>query len=450
MTRGPWLPDGLRAQGPLPAVLSDARTVTYPEVAASFDRWCARLAEDGVQPGRAVLFDAGYTADAIALFLALLHRGCIAVPLTAQAVARMEVARAIACPTHHYRRGPEAAWLTESCPDGAVLPLYEACRSAGQGGLVIFTSGSTGVPKASLHRADRFLSKFEKKHTALRTLLVLPFDHMAGLDSLFYALTSGSCVVVPSTPDPAGICDAIARHQAELLPATPSLLNLLWLSGCLDANRLASLKLITYGAEVMPAITLQRLREALPHCRFLQKYGATEFGSPPTRSREDGSLWFKINSDAFETRVVDGLLWVRSPSSMLGYLNAPSPISEDGWINTGDRVEVEGDYLRVLGRQSEMINVGGQKVNPAEVENVLLAADNIRDASVKGEKNPILGHTVAATVLLRQPEDLPALRNRLRLFCRERLPREATPVRIDIADETLWNTRFKKIRNPTA
>jgi long-chain acyl-CoA synthetase len=440
-----WLIDRLRGQPDTPALLCGDSSITYPQLVARIDAWRERLVADGVTPGHAVVFDADYDAGSLGLFLALLTNGNIAVPLSAGAVSTASTVIDITRPSHRYQRAGEK-FTVERPPGAAYLPLYEKCREQQQGGIVILTSGSTGVPKASLHRADRFLSKFESPHPALRTLLVLPIDHMAGLDSLFYAISSGGSVVIPESPDPEGICRTIALHRAELLPATPSLLNLMWLSGCLTAHDLSSLKIITYGAEVMPEVTLQRLREALPGCRFIQKYGATEFGSPPTRSREDGSVWFKVSGGAFETKIIDDTLWVRSPSSMLGYLNAPSPIDADGWINTGDRVEVDGAYFRVLGRQSEMINVGGQKVNPADVENILLAADNIEDAVVFGTPNPILGNMVSAAVRLRQPEQADTLIPRLRRWCQERLPKEFIPVKIQIADDQTWNSRYKKMR----
>jgi len=90
--------------------------------------------------------------------------------------------------------------------------------------------------------------------------------------------------------------------------------------------------------------------------------------------------------------------------------------------------------------------VGGQKVNPADVENVLLAADNIEDAVVFGEKNPILGHTVSAAVRLRQPEETTELIGRLRRLCGAKLPKEFIPVKILIADDQTWNSRYKKMR----
>ena len=97
---------------------------------------------------------------------------------------------------------------------------------------------------------------------------------------------------------------------------------------------------------------------------------------------------------------------------MLGYLNAPSPFTDDGWFNTGDKVEVDGDYFRILGRQSEIINVGGQKVYPAQVESVVQEMPEVAEVSVYGEKNAIMGQIVCAAIRLREPRDARAVPSR--------------------------------------
>ncbi len=132
---------------------------------------------------------------------------------------------------------------------------------------------------------------------------------------------------------------------------------------------------------------------------------------------------------------------------MLGYLNAPSPFDEDGWFNTQDAVQVDGDYIRFLGRDSDIINVGGQKVYPAEVENVLMQMENVRDVVVYGEPNPITGNVVVARINLFTPEDLAALKRRVRSFCRGRLAPFKVPVRIQISDEDQYSARYKKKRS---
>ena len=150
--------------------------------------------------------------------------------------------------------------------------------------------------------------------------------------------------------------------------------------------------MITYGTEPMPASTLRGLRQA-----FLQRSASSRPTASPnwescTRLRgTPESLWMKLGGEGFETKIVEGILWLRARSAMLGYLNAPSPFDADGWFNTGDAVEVDGEYLRVLGRTSELINVGGEKVYPAEVESVLLQMDNVREATVHGKRNAVTG-----------------------------------------------------------
>lgn len=435
-----WLVERLVSFAEQPALVRGNEVVSYRALADAVQGWQERLREEPA--GRAIVVQGEACPTLITLLMALLDRGDIVTPL-----APVEAVRAATCANI-----VQAIRLMKVTEDGTCVespgpgqsrhPLYDQLRDAGSGGLVIFTSGSTGEPKASLHQASRFLEKYRRQRPALRTLLAPPVDHMAGLDTLFYTLTSGGALILPDHRSPAGLADAIARHQVELLPATPTLLRLL----LLEAGDLASLRMITYGSEVMPEATLSALRARLPNCRLLQKYGTTEFGSPRTRSREDGSLWFRIEQDDFSVRIVDGRLWVRTAQSMLGYLNAPQPVQEDGWTCTGDRVEVDGDYLRILGRDSDLINVGGHKVYPAEVENVLLGLPNIRDAIVTGEAHPMMGQVVCARVLLQEPEEAGTLRHRIRAACAHKLPAYAMPVHIRTADETLWNHRYKKSR----
>jgi len=131
---------------------------------------------------------------------------------------------------------------------------------------------------------------------------------------------------------------------------------------------------------------------------------------------------------------------------MLGYLNALSPIDAEGFLDTGDLVEVDGPWIRFLGRKSDIINVGGLKVYPAEVENLLLQMDNVEDVSVRGEPNPITGQIVAATVRLRAPETPAAFKVRMRQFCADRLANWKVPARVRFTDDPVHSARFKRVR----
>ena len=133
---------------------------------------------------------------------------------------------------------------------------------------------------------------------------------------------------------------------------------------------------------------------------------------------------------------------------MLGYLNAPSPISDDGWFITGDAVEVDGDYLRIVGRRSEMINVGGEKVHPSEVEEVIEAMSNVAAAIVYGQPHPLMGSIVCAKVALVEPEDEGKFAIRLKRHCRELLPVYQVPVKVAVVGREMIGERFKKLRAP--
>jgi long-chain acyl-CoA synthetase len=238
----------------------------------------------------------------------------------------------------------------------------------------------------------------------------------------------------------------IARHRVELLPASPTFLNLLLLSEAYRRHDLSSLRVISYGTEPMPQATLDRLRAAFPSATLKQTYGLIELGVLPSRSRGNDSVWMKMGGNGYDLRIVDGILQIRADSAMLGYINAPSPFTEDGYFITGDMVEVDGDYFRVLGRRSELINVGGEKVYPQEVENAILRIPNVADVVVYGERNPLMGNIVCARVVQEEPEPKAAYVARIRTALQRQLAPYQRPVRITVTSDPAVTERLKKQR----
>jgi acyl-coenzyme A synthetase/AMP-(fatty) acid ligase len=156
----------------------------------------------------------------------------------------------------------------------------------------------------------------------------------------------------------------------------------------------------------MPENLLRRLRKVFPRVRFLQTYGTTETGIATTSSKSSDSLYMKIEDPHIQWKVVDGELWLKSDVQMLGYINYNDPFVDNGWYPTGDIVEViEDSYIKIVGRENEIINVGGQKVFPSEVENAILELDVVLDAVVYGEDNPITGQIVAAKIIIMNDVD---------------------------------------------
>jgi long-chain acyl-CoA synthetase len=324
--------------------------------------------------------------------------------------------------------------------------LYRILRERNHPGLVLFSSGSTGKSKGVVHDLTMFLKKYNVRRHNFRTVAFLLFDHIGGLDTLFYCLSNGSALIIPDDRSPESVCLSVERHHAEVLPVSPSFLNLVLLSEAYLHYDLSSLKYITYGAEVMPMETLRRCATVFPNVRLLQKYGTTEIGTMRSRSEDPASVWVKIGGEGYKWRVIDGMLQVKAESAMLGYLNAPSPFTPDGWFNTGDCVEVEGDYLKILGRKSDIINVGGQKVYPSEVEGVICEMDGVADATVYGEKNQLLGNIVCAKVKLLRAVPVEEFMGRLRTYCRSRLDKYKVPLKIILSDDVQFDARSKKMR----
>jgi acyl-CoA synthetase (AMP-forming)/AMP-acid ligase II len=314
------------------------------------------------------------------------------------------------------------------------------------GGLVLFSSGTTGVSKATVHRADQLLQSFRRQVRPLRTIPFMMFDHIGGVNTMLQSLSSGGCLCIVVNRNPEEVCHTIQKHRVQALPVSPTFMNLLLLGKQDEHYDLSSLEVVSYGSEVMPESVLDAWTRRFPRIRTIQAYGMSELGILPTRSKEPGSLLFSIQDEEVKCRVVDGELQIHTATAMMGYLNAPSPFTEDGWLRTGDEAVVEGGYIRILGRRSEIINVGGWKVYPAEVESVLEEMDGIEAAVVTGEVSGITGQQVKATVRLANPSSLKELRRAIWAYCQDKLPAYKIPQKIVITEEALVSSRMKKVR----
>jgi acyl-CoA synthetase (AMP-forming)/AMP-acid ligase II len=172
----------------------------------------------------------------------------------------------------------------------------------------------------------------------------------------------------------------------------------------------------------------------------------SELGILRSKSASNSSLLVKVGGEDYETKVADGTLRIRAKCSMEGYLNAPSPFDADGWFDTGDAVIQEGEYYRILGRQSDIINVGGQKVYPAEVEKVIAALPEVTDVAVSGEPHLLMGQIVVATVQMAEPLSAVDMKKRIAEICRGRLQPFMVPTKVRVVTEPVVNYRFKKVR----
>jgi long-chain acyl-CoA synthetase len=438
-----WLLDGMKDAGEREAIVWRGGRYSYAELLVLLDDARSTLDEHGIRGGTVVSLEADYSPAAVAMLLALVECAAIVVPLSDAIRAERDAFLRIAEVQSRLVSG--AGWEARRLSVTAKNPLLKRLAESSTPGLVLFSSGSTGESKASLHDMAALLEKFKVRRHTLRTLVFLLLDHIGGQNTLFYTLSNAGTIVTVERRDPDVVCAAIEEYGVELLPTSPTFLNLLLISEAHKRHDLSSLRRITYGTEPMPQSTLERLHEILPQVELQQTYGLSEVGILRSKSKDSASLWVKIGGEGFETKVVDGVLWIRARSAMLGYLNYPDPFDADGWFNTEDMVEVDGDWVRILGRESELINVGGEKVYPSEVESVLMEIAGVRDVTVRGEPSPITGSIVAARFHLDGPAP-PNFKRVVREFCRGRLTPYKVPVKIEVDDQVQYSARFKKMR----
>lgn len=374
----------------------------------------------------------------------------------------------IVLPLRDERRGEIDAWkqfiAVEWSVDGSELirhgrgrwsdraaALVEALKERGHPGLVLATGGTTGIPKVMLHDLVSLWSTVPLRPTdsPRRILPLMKLDHIGGLDALWRALAAGHIVVDSPAPfSVANVADVIFRHRVEVLPATPSFLNLLLLGNVVRTHDLSSLRTVPYGAELMSPALLARLRRALPEVEFVERFGTSETGALPVIATENG-LELRTGANQFEWSIRDGELWIRSPARALGYLAGDSGSFEAlGWFRSGDlAVRNEDGSIRVVGRRTELINVGGEKVLPSVVESALLEHPRVADCRVSGRMNAVLGQVVTADLVWTGPETDPLVVKRiLHDFVVAVLPKSHLPVAVRLCHSIDSTDNLKKSR----
>lgn len=313
--------------------------------------------------------------------------------------------------------------------------------------LLVLTTGTTGEPKAARHDWRRLArgASGRTPQPGARWLLGYDLNQFAGTQLLAHVIATQATLVVSPSPWPRDAPAIMRDLGVTHVSATPTFWRLALSS--IDPADAAALPLVqvTLGGEAVPRPLLDQLTTLFPTARVSQVYATTELGSLlSVRDLDNGLPLDAIERElgsgvAIEVR--DGELWVRSEVGMLGYYGEPEV--DTGWRPTGDLVEVEDGRLRFVGRTSERINVGGVKVHPLPIEEVVGGVPGVALVRARGKANPVTGEIVVVDVVPAPGADPDQLDAAIRAACRV-LPSAAQPRLVRFVDDL--EVRGQKMR----
>jgi acyl-CoA synthetase (AMP-forming)/AMP-acid ligase II len=351
-------------------------------------------------------------------------------------------------------RGPSAR-LPKLFDAGA--PVTRSAARPSDVAVVLFTSGSSGAPKAALHTQRGLAYKARVMIGAHELgpgdaiLMPAPLAHVSGLLNAVLipgALPMRAALMEKWSPEDA--LDVIERERITFMIGPPTFFVGLMSSPGFEPRRVESLRLISSGGAGVTAAFVEEANEAFG-ARVKRTYGSTEAPTVTTSTHRD-SVERARDTDgrvtgAAELRVSDpgtgralppgdpGELWLRGPELFVGYADVEqtrAAISR-GWYRTGDLATVDEDgWLTIVGRMKDVIIRGGENIATAEVEGILEAHPDVRQAAVVGEPDARLGERVCAFVVASAPFDLAACRA---WFERQGVAVFKTPERVVELDE---------------
>ena len=277
---------------------------------------------------------------------------------------------------------------------------------------LMLTSGTSGLPKMVGHTLDglagAIMAEGPARYPSATWATFYDIRRYGGLQIFLRAVIGGGSMVL-SEPGEA-IADHVARLRAggvTHISGTPSHWRKLLMSGA-AAN--FSPRYVRLSGEIADQAVLDGLVRAFPHASIGHAYASTEAGVGfSVEDRHEGFPADLVgrNRNGVEMKVVDGSLRIRSRRTARGYIGAAAPplVDSEGFVDTGDMVELRGERYHFVGRRGGIINIGGLKVHPEEVEAVINQHQSVRMSRARSRRSPITGAIVVADVVLSDGSD---------------------------------------------
>lgn len=311
------------------------------------------------------------------------------------------------------------------------------------------TSGTTGLPKIVPHTLRSLARSVTRTPASDAPVWGLLYDptRFAGMQVILQALVGGGWLVVADRQSPlAAQVATLAQEGVTHLSATPTLWRRLLMVP--DHGRLP-LRQATLGGEIVDQPTLAAIASAFPEARVSHIYASTEAGvgfSVTDRLAGFPQGYLDAAPGGVALKVEDGILWVRPPGAAVSGDLSGIEVDAEGFVRSGDRVEMRDGRVRFLGRDNGVINIGGVKIHPERVEAVLAEVPGVALAKVSAKRSPVTGALVMAEVQLAPGVEPDAARARILDACRVRLEREAVPAILRFVKEFEVNAAGKLAR----
>jgi long-chain acyl-CoA synthetase len=478
--------------GDEPAVIYRDEPISYRELEARVNRFANALADLGVGRDDKVAVMLNNCPEFIVTFFACSYLGAVAVPVNifykerelefllrdSDAVALVANPAFAEFYSKIEEKPPLFKWLIVNgdYPEGLNFDELEAKGSddevevaVGEEDVaeILYTSGTTGVPKGTMltqgnlfFHADAIIQVLELNDDD-RALMVVPMFHGYGITVMLCCFRVGTCFVLLDPFDAVEVFEAIQRHRITFLPMVVAMYFMVFHHPERENYDLSSLRIGISGASAMPAQLMQDASEAL-NITILEAWGLTECSASATIQRmnmpyKEGSVG--LAHPGVEVGVMDdagnlleandvGELVIRGPLVMKGYYKRPEETEEalrGGWLHTGDMGLYDDDgYFFMVDRKKEMVNVGGEKVFPREVEELMYTHPAIAEAALIPQPDAKLGEIPVAVVALKPGESLSE--GELVEFLSEKLARFKVPRRVVIMESLPRNPIGKIVK----
>jgi cyclohexanecarboxylate-CoA ligase len=451
-----WLARHVQERPDAPALVFHDVVFSWKDLEKSVLSTAAGLRARGIGRGDVVALQLPNTPEFILSYLAIARLGAVTCTLhmpyrgaEVQALMRHSGARLAICMPQSKQmfegRGIAFAEIE------ALAPFHlESEAKPEDPFLLLYTSGTTAAPKGVVHPYRTMLGNGRVSapehglHEGSRVLCAAPLSHLYGLYSLHCAWAVGACTALLPAFKPDELGSTVENFKPTALWTAPAHVAACRAAGAFERYDWSSLELAIVSGSIAPPALIRYFAEKLPRCAVTQLWGMTELqaglytrpGDPPEMSATSAGR----PSPGTELRLSSqGELEVRGPSLFSDYLNDPTEtrkaFTADGWFRTGDLGEARGEYFAITGRSRDLINRGGVKINPADVELLLDSHPKVLQSALVPMPDPVLGEKACVFITLKNPAQKVSLAELVDYLLGKGIAKNKLPERLVIVAE---------------